>query len=148
MKSVTSKKLLKLKGHHAVSNRRTLDLKPSVILMSFCGRNFNQDIWHDFYKFSNSSKNEVHPSVILVYPILLGVIVALVTEKNVQIGLNVAEIGFLVRHTYRNCDRVRFHSLVIHFLWREVNEINYQLPLKMTSSIGNDSDSFITLTIM
>ena len=54
MESVTSKKLLKLKGHHEGSSRRTLDHKPSVISMSYCGRerpqpNSKKIIWHDSY---------------------------------------------------------------------------------------------------
>ena len=53
MESVRSKKLLKLKGHHPGSNRRTLDHKPTVIPMSYCGRgrpraNSNNMAWHDF----------------------------------------------------------------------------------------------------
>ena len=54
MESVRSKSLLKLKGHHPGLNRRTLDHKPSVIPMSYCGRerpraNSNNMILHDFY---------------------------------------------------------------------------------------------------
>ena len=54
MESVTSKKLLKLKGHHAGSSRLILDHKPSVIPMSYCHRerpqaNSNKMIWHDFH---------------------------------------------------------------------------------------------------
>ena len=54
MESVTSKKLLKLKGHHAGLSRRTLDHKPSVIPMSYCGRerpqpNAKKIMWHDSY---------------------------------------------------------------------------------------------------
>ena len=37
----------------------------------------------------------------------------LVAQKITPIGLNFAEIGFLGRHTNRNCDRVRFNSLLI-----------------------------------
>ena len=43
-------KLLKLKGHDPTSNRQTLDHMPNVIPMSYCGRNSNHLIWHDFLK--------------------------------------------------------------------------------------------------
>ena len=54
MESVRSKKLLKLKGHHMGLNWRTLDHKPSVIPMSYCGRerpraNSKKIFWHDSY---------------------------------------------------------------------------------------------------
>ena len=70
MESVRSKALLK---HHPVLNRRTLDHKPNVIPMSYCGRNLITSFGMTFTKplnGSNSSKNEVRPSLILVYPIL------------------------------------------------------------------------------
>ena len=45
---------MKVKGHHPGLNRRTLDHKPSVVPMRYCGRerpraNSDKMIWHDFY---------------------------------------------------------------------------------------------------
>ena len=48
--SKKQKKLLKLMGHDTASNRRILDHFPNVIPMSYCGRNSNNLIWHDFFK--------------------------------------------------------------------------------------------------
>ena len=50
MQSVRSKKLLKLKGHDPGSNRRIIDHMPNIIPMSYCGKNSNHIIWHDFFK--------------------------------------------------------------------------------------------------
>ena len=69
----------------------------------------------------------------------------LVAQKITPIGLNFAEIGFLGGHTNQNCDSVRFHSLQIDFFGWNFSEL---ISLKMTTFIRNDSDSFITLTIM
>ena len=54
METVTSKKLLKSKAHHPGSNRRTLDHLPTVIPLSYCGRerpwpNSKKIVWHDSY---------------------------------------------------------------------------------------------------